>query len=172
MNLLIAIISGAENTPYENGIFEYHIYLPPDYPQSPPKCNLETTGENRVRFNPNLYSSGKVCLSLLGTWKGKDSENWDPKLSSLLQLLISIQSVIMSDYVYFNEPGYEEEINSEDGWAKNEGYSNIIRVATLQYAIINQIKKPPQGFEEIVRTHFYLKKETILETVANWMNRS
>ena len=43
----------------------------------------------------------------------------------------------MSDYVYFNEPGYEEEINNEEGWAKNEGYSNIVRVGTLNYSIIN-----------------------------------
>lgn len=78
----------------------------------------------------------------------------------------------MSDYVYFNEPGYEEEINSEDGWAKNEGYSNIVRIGTLNFAIINMIKKPPIGFEDIVRGHFYLKKETILETVKNWMIRS
>ena len=28
-----------------------------------------------VRFNPNLYSDGKVCLSLLGTWHG---EGWAP----------------------------------------------------------------------------------------------
>lgn len=32
MNLLIALISGVEGTPYENGLFEYHIYLPNEYP--------------------------------------------------------------------------------------------------------------------------------------------
>lgn len=42
----------------------------------------------------------------------------------------------MSDYVYFNEPGYEEEVNNEEGWAKNEGYSNIVRIGSLNYAII------------------------------------
>ncbi len=78
----------------------------------------------------------------------------------------------MSDYVYFNEPGYEEEINSEDGWAKNEGYSNIVRVGTLSYAIIGQIKKPPQGFEDIVRTHFYIKREKIIETIKGWLTKS
>ena len=25
---------------------------------------------NAVRFNPNLYAEGKVCLSILGTWPG------------------------------------------------------------------------------------------------------
>jgi hypothetical protein len=35
-----------------------------------------------VRFNPNLYINGKVCLSLLGTWSGP---SWNPKTSTLLQ---------------------------------------------------------------------------------------
>jgi ubiquitin-protein ligase len=35
---------------------------------------------------------GKVCLSLLGTWSGP---GWDPKRSTLLQVLVSIQSLIM-----------------------------------------------------------------------------
>ena len=40
------------------------------YPEVPPKVQLITTGMGAVRFNPNLYNCGKVCLSLLGTWQG------------------------------------------------------------------------------------------------------
>ena len=29
------------------------------------QVNLQTTGEGSVRFNPNLYNSGKVCFFLL-----------------------------------------------------------------------------------------------------------
>lgn len=42
-----------------------------------------TTGGGRVRFNPNLYDCGKVCLSLLGTWSGP---SWEPGVSTLLQV--------------------------------------------------------------------------------------
>lgn len=48
--------------------------------------NLQTTGQGTVRFNPNLYHCGKVCLSLLGTWSGSQGENWDPAGSTLLQV--------------------------------------------------------------------------------------
>lgn len=51
-----------------------------DYPARPPKCLLETTGHGKVRFNPNLYNCGKVCLSLLGTW----GDNWVANKSTLL----------------------------------------------------------------------------------------
>ena len=67
--------------------------------------NLQTTGYGAVRFNPNLYNCGKVCLSLLGTWQGAQNETWDPKTSTLLQVLVSIQSLIFVPQPYFNEPG-------------------------------------------------------------------
>lgn len=39
-----------------------------------------------MRFNPNLYNCGKVCLSLLGTWSGGQGEGWDAHSSSALQV--------------------------------------------------------------------------------------
>lgn len=65
-----AMIIGPPDTPYANGCFIFDIFLPADYPVRPPKVNLITTGGGAVRFNPNLYRCGKVCLSLLGTWQG------------------------------------------------------------------------------------------------------
>lgn len=83
-----------------------------------------TTGQGTVRFNPNLYnqglseqlsisfvtcitismyfSTGKVCLSLLGTWEG---ERWNPSVSNLTQLFNSILFLIFVDEPWFNEPG-------------------------------------------------------------------
>lgn len=82
--MLKALIFGAEDTPYAHGAFEFDIFFENNYPSQPPKVNLTTTGQGNVRFNPNLYACGKVCLSLLGTWRGNASENWDPKMSTLL----------------------------------------------------------------------------------------
>ena len=48
------------------GYFQFYVRCPPDYPISNPRVRLLTTGDNTVRFNPNLYANGKVCLSLLG----------------------------------------------------------------------------------------------------------
>mgnify|MGYP000902727291 CR=1 FL=1 len=67
--------AGPEDSPYENGLFEFDILLGASYPSAPPTVNFVTTGGGKVRFNPNLYNCGKVCLSLLGTWSGP---GWDP----------------------------------------------------------------------------------------------
>ena len=70
INLVTFIITGPKDTPYHNGIYEFHGYFPPNYPDKEPEILLDTTGNGTVRFNPNLYNCGKVCLSLLGTWNG------------------------------------------------------------------------------------------------------
>ncbi|KAI0059434.1 hypothetical protein BV25DRAFT_1808905 [Artomyces pyxidatus] len=65
------MIAGPDATPYEGGLFEFDCFMPLEYPNTPPLVHLRTTGGGTVRFNPNLYSNGKVCLSLLGTWPGQ-----------------------------------------------------------------------------------------------------
>lgn len=65
-----AIITGASETPYSFGCFIFEIVYHDTFPESPPEMKIITTGGNTVRFNPNLYDCGYVCLSLLGTWSG------------------------------------------------------------------------------------------------------
>ena len=130
------IIMGSASTPYAHGAFVYDIYFDDKYPDCSPKVNLSTTGGGKIRFNPNLYHCGKVCLSLLGTWRGSATENWNPKVSTLLQVLLSIQAIIMSNEVYYNEPGFEHEMGTPQGDKNNNGYSNIVRYGTLKYAIL------------------------------------
>lgn len=65
------VISGPDGSPYKNGIFEFDVFFPSDYPNVPMQMNLMTTGNRSVRFNPNLYDDGKVCLSILNTWSGR-----------------------------------------------------------------------------------------------------
>jgi baculoviral IAP repeat-containing protein 6 len=65
-----AIITGPEGTPYEGGLFLFDVYFPAGYPMVPPLMVLETTGEGRARFNPNLYADGKVgVLVRVGAWR-------------------------------------------------------------------------------------------------------
>jgi ubiquitin-protein ligase len=165
-NIFTFLISGPKNTPYENGLFEFHIYLPSTYPNEVPQVLLNNT--NNFRFNPNLYESGKVCLSLLGTWNGNASEKWNPKTSTILQIMISIQSLILIEEPYFNEPGYEKNIGIPEGINKSKEYNNKIYPNTVKILMINMINNPPIGFEDIVSNHFKLKKNEILETVKKW----
>ncbi|EGB09201.1 hypothetical protein AURANDRAFT_16586, partial [Aureococcus anophagefferens] len=86
-----ALITGPPRTPYEHGCFEFEVECPADYPAKPPRVRILTTKRGTLKFGPNLYADGLVCLSLLGTWPGP---GWDPNASSLLQVLISIQGLV------------------------------------------------------------------------------
>ncbi|KAK8985668.1 hypothetical protein V6N11_068916 [Hibiscus sabdariffa] len=76
MDLLRAVIIGAEGTPYHDGLFFFDVFFPASYPKAPPHVYYHSGG---LRLNPNLYSSGKVCLSLLNTWSGNKNEKWIPE---------------------------------------------------------------------------------------------
>ena len=178
---------------YALGLFEFHVFIPPDYPNEPPLVNLQTTGDGMVRFNPNLYSDGKVCLSLLGTWSGDQGESWHPKTSTLLQVLMSIQALILVPDPFFNEPGYasrsrstvlisarftydgghfshryEKSRSSAHGDAQSRQYNEVIREATVRHAMIAHLKQRPAELEEVILEHFRGRRAFIMETVRGW----
>jgi len=165
------LIAGAQGTPYESGLFEYHLTCPGGlrpYPESNPLCSLHTTGRGMIRFNPNLYKNGKVCLTLLGTWRGAPGEGWT-KASSLHQLIISISAMVMTDQPHYNEPGFEQEAGTPVGNARNQGYVNKVRWGTVKYAILGHLINPPKGFEEVSRQHFLIKRPLIEQQLDAWV---
>lgn len=152
-----AVIIGPEKTPYEGGFFYFYIKLPHDYPFSPPVVKLMTTGQNTVRFNPNLYKNGKVCLSILNTWMGPQ---WTSG-STLSTVLLSIQS-IMNDKPFFNEPG-ASAYNRNPGIDPVKSYNDIIFHETIRVAVIGMMqdsfdtRNMPPVLKEFVTNYFKTK---------------
>jgi baculoviral IAP repeat-containing protein 6 len=162
------LMTGPKDTPYEGGCFIFDTYICPEFPNKSPKTWFLNHGGKR--FNPNLYDSGKVCLSLLGTWKGQASETWNYKTSTLYQLYMSIQSQILVEQPYFNEPSYERYIGTNNGNIYNKDYNDNIRYYTMCHAIYDLLQNPkiyPQ-FEDIIKYHFYFKKDKIIEICTKW----
>ena len=94
-----------------------------------------TTNGGRCRFNPNIYNCGKVCLSILGTWRGQPGEEWS-SAQGLESVLLSIQS-LMSQNPYENEPGYETAKKGEPNAA---AYVAKIRHETIRIAVIQRME--------------------------------
>ncbi|GKY90352.1 hypothetical protein MPSEU_000009200 [Mayamaea pseudoterrestris] len=174
MDIIRAVITGPDETPYANGCFLFDIYLN-DYPKLAPQVNFLTTGKGKVRFNPNLYNCGKCCLSLLGTWAGP---GWVANQSTLLQVLISIQGLILVNEPYYNEPGYENFKNTDAGKVASEAYSKNIRKYTLQYsideyldALLKKQTKPLDyaEFESVMVQHFLQRAQAICLMMDEWV---
>ncbi|XP_064611647.1 ubiquitin-conjugating enzyme E2 Z-like [Liolophura sinensis] len=140
MTKIHALITGPFDTPYEGGFFYFLIRCPPDYPIRPPRVKLLTTGGGSVRFNPNIYKTGKICLSILGTWSGPA---WSPA-QSLSSVLVSVQS-LLNENPYHNEPGFKRERNPGDA----KRYNDIIRHETLRVAVCDMMEGNPQCPEDL-----------------------
>ncbi|XP_047063546.1 probable ubiquitin-conjugating enzyme E2 23 [Lolium rigidum] len=160
MDLLRAVMLGASGTPYQDGLFFFDLQLPLSYPTVPPQAYYHSFG---LRLNPNLYESGTVCLSLLGTFGGEGTEVWLPGTSSLLQVLVSIQGLVLNDQPYYNEPAYETFVGTLVGQRNALPYGEnayLLNLRTMLYLL----RRPPQGFEEFVKDHFRRRGRFVLKT--------
>lgn len=176
-SFLQAIITGVIGTPYENGCFLFDIHCPNNYPDTNPAVTHTTPGAASVTanngpggFSPNLHKgTGKVCLSLLGTWSG---QGWDKNKHSIYTVLSSIMwGILGAEHPYYNEPGH----GGWEGTAPTTGhsskvieYDSRVMVGTCRYAIAGMIKNPPKGFEKVLRAHFKAKEAEIRETMKTW----
>ncbi|XP_022930350.1 probable ubiquitin-conjugating enzyme E2 25 [Cucurbita moschata] len=155
IDLLRAVIVGPAGTPYHDGLFFFDLAFSSDYPICPPIVYYHSYG---LRLNPNLYEDGYVCLSLINTWDGKKEERWNPAISTVLQILISIQALVLNERPYFNEPELDEAAEAEiysDAYNK-EAYLFCCKMT------MRLIQNPPKNFEEFVRDYFRQRGKGIL----------
>ncbi|PIN02869.1 Ubiquitin-conjugating enzyme [Handroanthus impetiginosus] len=165
MDLLRAVIVGAYGTPYQDGLFFFDFHLPPEYPDVPPSAYYHSGG---WRINPNLYEEGKVCLSLLNTWTGRGNEVWDPSTSSILQVLVSLQGLVLNARPYFNEAGYDKQVGTAEGEKNSLSYNEntfLLSCKTMMYLM----RKPPKDFEELILQHFRKRGCYILKACDAYM---
>ncbi len=97
-----AVITGPKDSLYYGGSYLYTFTFPRDYPHSPPVAYYHTN-DGETRFHPNMYKSGKVCLSILNTWRG---EPWSG-CQTIRSVLLTILSVF-DDKPFLHEPGITE----------------------------------------------------------------
>lgn len=153
-----ALIVGQSDTPYYGGYYLFEFNFPNDYPYRPPTVIFYTNGEN-VRFNPNLYKCGKVCISLLNTWSG---EQWT-SCQTISSILLTLCTLLSNDPL-LNEPG----ITRTHIDLKN--YNKIIEYSNINIAICNIVNKDPAIFKPqfnvfypIIKNHFITNYEKLIK---------
>lgn len=157
-----ALIIGPKDTPYEDGYFFFSIKFPNNYPESAPKVQLKTI-DGKIRLNPNLYSCGKVCLSILGTWSGP---GWT-SAQTLTSVLLSIQT-LMNEVPIRNEPGFE---NTAKDSIKSIDFNNYVTYYKYKLTILGVINnKFPEFncFMEIIKEHFKSKFKDHINNILSF----
>jgi len=156
MTIGYALISGPEETPFSFGNYLFEFNFPYNYPYSPPKVIFHNTFD-KIRFHPNLYRNGKVCISILNTWKG---EQWS-SCQNIKSVLLTL-CMILDNKPLLNEPGITEQN------VDFEGYNSIIKYSNLRYCVLELQNKKilPKRFlmfYEIIQNNFKNKYEKIIE---------
>ncbi|KAJ6726539.1 UBIQUITIN-CONJUGATING ENZYME E2 38-RELATED [Salix purpurea] len=166
IDLLRAVIIGVAGTPYHDGLYFFDIAFPPDYPARPPLVYYRSFG---LRINPNLYANGRVCLSLLNTWPGRKSEKWDSSESTVLQVLVSIQALVLNEKPYYNEPGNGVLPGRAIWEKKSNAYSENVFFLSCK-TMLFLLRRPPKNFEGFVASHFREKASVILSACNAYSN--
>jgi ubiquitin-conjugating enzyme E2 Z len=146
-----ALIIGPSDTPYFGGNYLFEINYPPNYPHSPPHVIYCTNGDN-IRFNPNLYTNGKVCVSILNTWRG---EQWT-SCQTISTLLLTLCTLLCKDPL-LNEPGVTRLHN--DFYT----YTKIIEYKNIDIAILRMVDKTTGVYPEKFDFFYHIIKENFIK---------
>ncbi|KAG8977459.1 Ubiquitin-conjugating enzyme 13 [Tulasnella sp. 427] len=113
----VAIV-GPEGSPFERGLFKLELFLPADYPMTPPKVRFLTK-----IYHPNIDKLGRICLDIL-------KDKWSPALQ--------IRTVLLSIQALLSAPNPDDPLNTEvaNHWKQNEAEAREeSRRWTAQYAM-------------------------------------
>jgi ubiquitin-protein ligase len=157
-----ALIFGPDDTPYEGGAYIFSVKFPDNYPFSPPDFN-SLVQDGITRFNPNMYRSGKVCLSLLNTWHIGDK--WS-SCQTLSAILLSIKTAVLCKNPLTREPSKELYETSDESIM----YNRMVLHANLQTAVIGMLKNTPDFavcFYDEISSYFIKKRERLVDLAVS-----
>lgn len=161
-----AMIMGPKDTPYQYGYYFFEFKFYENYPYQPPHV-IYRTNDGIIRYNPNFYKAGKVCLSILNTWPG---ERWS-SCQTLRSILITLQ-MTMNDEPLKNEPGVNDDKHKE----AIKIYNEIIYYKNIDFVILEYLKHPekiPDKFSifyDSMKDEFNKNKDNILDYINNHIN--
>lgn len=159
-----ALIIGPSDTPYFGGNYFFEFNYPSDYPSSPPNVKYWTNGNN-IRFNPNLYKCGKVCVSMLNTWRGDQWTSCQTISTTLLTLC-----TLLCKTPLLNEPG----VSTKHKDVTN--YTTIIEYSNLSVAVCDVIMKKKdvyipffENFHPFIKENFLNNYDKMEEFIKGQM---
>lgn len=73
---------------------------------------------------------------------------WNPESSTILQVLLSLQALVLNEKPYFNEAGYDKQIGRIEGEKNSTTYNEnafLLSVKSMLYVLC----KPPKVLKQL-----------------------
>jgi hypothetical protein len=87
----------------------------------------------------------------------------------MLQVMIAIQNWVMSNDILQKEPLFDFLPTDAP---ENTAYQTEVKYLNMKYAMIEHLKNPPRGFENVIKSHFKIKTKEILQTTSRWVKEA
>ena len=71
---------------------------------------------------------------------------------------------------FFNEPGFEQRHSGDEGKKQSREYNKDITEGTIRYAMIDLLQHPPPELEGVIKAHFRLRRQVVLDTTQAWVD--
>ncbi|GJR54925.1 ubiquitin-conjugating enzyme family protein, partial [Tanacetum coccineum] len=188
MDLLRVVIIGPEGTPYHDGLFFFDLFFPNTYPKRPPVCHplllfvslntlrkyvltfsMNNSINQLVRYHsgglvihPYVFKCGEVCLRHFTSIECERNKIWENGTSNMLQLLVSMQDLILNSKPFFSGRAFPKLRNSKHREKFSLLYNETILIKSLK-TMMYSMNKPPKNFEDLVVGHFRKRVSSILK---------
>jgi hypothetical protein len=89
-----------------------------------------------------------------------------------LQVLVSLQSLVLVPDPYFNEPGYAASRGTPQGKAESTNYNRALVPHTLKYAILDVLRTAHTTYPEfatLIQQHFWFQREMLQDQMKEWL---
>jgi len=85
----------------------------------------------------------------------------------LLQVLVSIQSMILVELPYFNEPGMGQAVAKHSA---SDSYNKNIMLQTTKWAIVDWLgpERKNSMWADVIFSHFTIRQAKIRECITTW----
>jgi hypothetical protein len=119
-----------------------------------------------------LFFSPSISFVNLTQWSGP---GWQPKRSTLLQVLVSLQGLILVPDPYFNEPGFARTQGTERGTHQSIKYNRALVPHTLKFAILDVLRSAHTTYPEfatLIQQHFWFQRDMLQKQMKEWLKEN
>ena len=72
---------------------------------------------------------------------------------------------------FYNEPGFQSMYGTAKGDSQSLKYSEDVFLNNLKYGVLDQLSNPPDGFKDVVKAHFFMKKDALMTEFEKWSQK-